>query len=94
MPSVTAVRTFSISAGLDASTVTPGSSAPDVSFTSPAIDACAHTAAGAARITIAAAMTAHTRPTLPFHENRFHALPLYLGLRVPKCCAKSAGERT
>ena len=39
---VTAVRTFSISAGLAASTVTPGSTAPDVSATVPAIDACAY----------------------------------------------------
>ncbi len=33
----TTVRTFSISAGLDASTVTPGRTAPEVSFTTPAI---------------------------------------------------------
>ena len=32
-PSVTTVRTFSISAGLDASTVTPGSTAPEASVT-------------------------------------------------------------
>src|SRR5688500_7930137 len=37
LPSVTAVRTFSISAGLAASTVTPGSTAPDVSLTTPAM---------------------------------------------------------
>ena len=36
-PSVTTERTFSISAGLEASTVTPGSTAPVVSFTTPAI---------------------------------------------------------
>ena len=36
--SVTAERTFSMSAGLDASTVTPGSTAPDVSFTVPVIE--------------------------------------------------------
>jgi hypothetical protein len=41
VPSVTAERTFSISAGLAASTVTPGSTAPDVSLTMPAIEACA-----------------------------------------------------
>ena len=41
VPSVTAERTFSISAGLVASTVTPGSTAPEASFTSPAITACA-----------------------------------------------------
>jgi hypothetical protein len=34
-PSVTAERVFSISAGLDASTVTPGSIPPDVSRTVP-----------------------------------------------------------
>jgi hypothetical protein len=34
---VTALRTFSISAGLDASTVTPGSTAPDESRTTPAM---------------------------------------------------------
>src|SRR5947207_14958930 len=45
--SVTAVRTFSISAGLAASTLTPGSTAPDASFTEPAILACAHAAVGA-----------------------------------------------
>src|SRR5688500_17114195 len=45
-PSVTAVRTFSIRAGLDASTVTPGSTAPEESFTTPVIDACANTADG------------------------------------------------
>src|SRR5262245_15481161 len=33
--SVTTVRIFSMSAGLDASTVTPGSTAPDVSRTTP-----------------------------------------------------------
>ena len=45
--SVVAVRTRSISAGLLASTVTPGITAPVVSFTTPAIPvACANTAAG------------------------------------------------
>src|SRR5213592_1590955 len=36
LPSVTAVLTFSMSAGLDASTATPGSTAPEVSRTLPA----------------------------------------------------------
>src|SRR5687767_11858199 len=40
LPSDTALRTFSISAGLDTSTVTPGSTAPDPSVTMPAIVAC------------------------------------------------------
>src|SRR6266851_4767993 len=35
--SVTALRTFSMRTGLDASTVTPGSTAPDVSVTTPAM---------------------------------------------------------
>ena len=42
-PSVTTLRTFSMSAGLEASTVTPGSTPPDASLTTPAIpldDAC------------------------------------------------------
>ena len=41
VPSVTAVRTRSSSAGLSASTETPGSTAPDSSLTTPVIDACA-----------------------------------------------------
>ena len=45
-PSVTAERTFSISAGLEASTVTPGNTAPEVSRTTPAIEAWANAAAG------------------------------------------------
>ena len=45
-PSVTVERLFSISTGLDASTLTPGSTAPDVSFTIPVNDAWAYAAAG------------------------------------------------
>src|ERR671923_211944 len=45
--SVTATRTFSMSAGLDASTVTPGRTAPDVSRTVPVMVACANANAGA-----------------------------------------------
>ena len=41
VPSVTTERTFSISAGLAASTVTPGSTAPDASLTTPVMVACA-----------------------------------------------------
>src|SRR5262245_39052815 len=41
----TTVRTFSISAGLDASTVTPGRTPPEVSCTTPAMP-CANVAAG------------------------------------------------
>src|SRR5688572_25117807 len=59
LPSVVAVRTFSISAGLDASTVTPGSTAPDVSRTVPVMDACAKALGAAAR------NPARTRDTAP-----------------------------
>ncbi len=44
--SVVAVRIFSISTGLEASTVTPGSTAPDVSLTVPARVTWAHAALG------------------------------------------------
>src|SRR5262245_14673261 len=50
LPSVVADRVFSMSAGLDASTVTPGRTAPDASLTVPAMDApvtaCACATAG------------------------------------------------
>src|SRR5437762_6351236 len=46
LPSVTAERTFSMSAALAASTVTPGRIAPDVSFTTPVMDAWAYAVAG------------------------------------------------
>src|SRR5688500_5776859 len=46
VPSVTAVRTFSISAALAASTVTPGSTEPDASLTTPLIAACADATTG------------------------------------------------
>src|SRR5580704_6728592 len=52
VPSVTAARVFSIRAGLDASTVTPGSTAPELSFTIPAIDAWAYDALGRNRVII------------------------------------------
>src|SRR5262245_22777793 len=50
--SVVTVRTFSIRAGLAASTVTPGRTAPELSLTTPAmlpVAACAHTVAGSSR---------------------------------------------
>ena len=46
LPSVTAERVFSIRAGLDASTVTPGSTAPEASLTTPVMEAWANAAAG------------------------------------------------
>src|SRR6186713_3377214 len=45
-PSVTVDRVFSIKTGLAASTVTPGRTAPEVSFTMPLIVACAKAATG------------------------------------------------
>src|SRR5262249_25653775 len=45
--SVETARTPSISTGLAASTVTPGSTPPDSSLTTPAIEACARTTLGA-----------------------------------------------
>ena len=46
LPSVTTVRTFSIRAGLLASTVTPGRTAPEVSRTVPVMVACAYASVG------------------------------------------------
>src|SRR5688500_8497021 len=60
-----------MSAGLDASTVTPGSTAPDASLTVPTMDPCAKTAAGArARRNAAAALrkTGHTSAKIPFND--------------------------
>src|SRR5947208_15235935 len=51
LPSVMAVRVFSMSAGLAASTVTPGSTAPDGSLTVPVREACANTVAGRRKTT-------------------------------------------
>src|SRR5687768_18061163 len=58
-PSDTAVRTFSISTGLAASTVTPGNTAPDTSRTTPAMVAWADAVEGISRA-IATAATAMT----------------------------------
>src|SRR5688572_18503898 len=46
VPSLVAERTFSIRAGLEASTITPGSTAPESSRTTPASDACASARVG------------------------------------------------
>ena len=54
LSSVTAVLTLSIRAGLVTSTVTPGSTAPDVSLTSPAMALdCAAASVGSSRTSIA-----------------------------------------
>ena len=65
LPSVTAVRIFSISSGLDASTVTPGSTAPDESLTTPVIDACANAAAGTSAQTSTSPVLSNARTSPP-----------------------------
>src|SRR5688500_10112756 len=62
LPSVTTLRTFSINAGLAASTVTPGSTAPDESRTTPSMDACANEIAGTAAIRTTATSNALRMP--------------------------------
>src|SRR3954462_547511 len=57
LASVVTDRTFSINAGLLASTVTPGSTAPVASLTTPANALCACAVAGSARYTSAATNT-------------------------------------
>src|SRR6187402_1442015 len=57
LPSVIADFTFSIRASLAASTVTPGSTAPEVSFTTPVIALCARATVGANTSTASAATT-------------------------------------
>src|SRR6187431_2409885 len=72
-PSVTAVRTFSIRAGLAASTETPGMTAPDASFTTPAmaLPLCARAGTGTAR-------TIDTATRTPLRHHR--AIPVLQSL--------------
>src|SRR5207342_2518159 len=63
-PSVMTVRTFSISAGLAASTVTPGRTAPEASLTTPAIPLAAACWARVARGTNSAHITRATPTTV------------------------------
>src|SRR6266545_7797257 len=65
-PSVTAVRTFSIRTGLAASTVTPGSTAPELSRTTPAMPlvCCARAGAGAATRSVHAKTATYRAPTV------------------------------
>jgi hypothetical protein len=58
--SLTTERTFSMSTGLAASTVTPGSTPPEASLTTPVIAACAWAAAGRSKRTNRAAADART----------------------------------
>src|SRR5437764_13088236 len=65
-PSVTAERVFSMRTGLDTSTVTPGRTAPDVSLTTPVIDAstpCAEAIVGI-RAAIASRTNSRTTPRI------------------------------
>src|SRR6185436_19507525 len=63
--SVTAVRDFSIRLGLEASTVTPGSTASDASRTTPARVACANESEGKSRTEPTRAVTADRRLMQP-----------------------------
>src|SRR6266513_4143056 len=63
-PSLVTLRTFSISAGLDASMVAPGRTAPDESFTSPAIPLACCAQAVDASSTIATAPASRSRQLL------------------------------
>ena len=72
-PSVTAVRTFSISASLAASTVTPGSTAPEESRTTPVRDPWARAGSGmAASAASAKKATTSFRMASPLAEKRSH----------------------
>src|SRR5687768_16471176 len=72
------MRTFSISSGLAASTVTPGSTAPEESFTTPVIDACANETDGRRTIrpvTNSAARNVRIVNFLSFHAPKAHRSP-------------------
>src|SRR4030095_1243283 len=66
-PSVVAVRTFSMSAGLAASTVAPGSTAPELSLTTPASVACAQALAGINNRVITARALSNARIPSPLN---------------------------
>src|SRR5215203_5245111 len=78
-PSVVAVLTFSISAGLGASTVTPGSTAPEASLTTPVMEACANTADGT--------RTKATNVTIHNELRRIWSLLLAADYRTPSVAA-------
>src|SRR5437762_12124749 len=74
VPSVTDERTFSISTGLDASTVTPGRIAPETSLTLPVIVDWAYARAGSRTMRASAPQSLfiprlHTRSFLNLTEN-------------------------
>src|SRR5687767_2305733 len=64
--SLTTDRTFSMSAGLAASTVTPGSTAPDGSLTTPVMAACANAAAGTSKTISRSAADRRTNARMGF----------------------------
>src|SRR4051812_27327164 len=77
--SVVTVRTFSMRTGLEASTVAPGSTAPDASFTTPASDACAQAIEGTS--------TTHARTHAPTGRNRFIRSPTRYEIPSPRLLA-------
>src|SRR3954469_25646820 len=93
-PSLTAVRTFSISAGLAAFTVTPGSTAPELSFTTPAIlldPVCAPAGADARTA------NAHARPIVQATIFRTMTPPRHLRsatARIGGCRAGTVGTNS
>src|ERR1700704_3411275 len=81
--SVTTERTFSIRAGLAASTLTPGRTAPELSLTTPVIAACAEAVDGKSR---------ETRITRSAHEDRRTRFAMLSSLRAVQVDDASARE--
>src|SRR4051812_6013508 len=86
-PSVDTVFVFSISTSLATSTVTPGSTAPDASFTVPPIALCARAAAGNA-ITHTIAANSHRHNLLECMQNSCGA---HCRKKGDKCVGKNRG---
>src|SRR5215831_5864211 len=84
VPSVTTVRDFSMSTGLAASTLTPGSTAPDASLTRPAIAGWEN--AGTER-------SNNARTTDPVARARITASDLLCHVGKRKFCAPDYGTR-
>src|SRR3954463_10227228 len=82
-PSVDTVLVFSISASLATSTVTPGSTAPDVSFTVPPIALWARARVGSA--------TTHTSAANALRKNRHFVIDVLL--RSRECCGIETKRR-
>ena len=86
-PSVTAARVFSMSTGLLASTVTPGSTAPLVSRTMPLKALCALAAAGRQQ---EQTKTVNPKNSPDSRDTRHSALPSNMRPRRNKHAAKTA----